>query len=127
MEPPSPARLYATLVGAVLFVAGIVGFFHDLSWLNYLYVASGAAGLLVAGITARPYALCAGALYTGLAVVDFSSRGWPHLAVGLLGLAAFAATPGRFRGSKSTNRAGEEPRKRAQRLKPRAKAAAKRS
>jgi hypothetical protein len=103
MEPASPARLYATLVGAVLFVAGIAGFFADLSWLNYLYVATGALGLLLAGVAARPYALCAGAIYTGLAILDFSSRGWPHLAVGLLGLAAFASAP----------------------LKPRAKAAAK--
>ena len=92
MEPPSPARLYATLVGAVLFVAGLVGFFHDLSWLNYLYVATGAVGLLLSGVAARPYALCAGTIYTGLAIWDFSSRGWPHLAVGLLGLAAFAST-----------------------------------
>ena len=121
MEPPSPARLYATLIGAVLFVAGIVGFFHDLSWLNYLCVASGAVGLLVAGIAPRPYALCAGLVYTGLAILDFSSRGWPHLAVGLLGLAAFAAS----RGSKSTHDVAKEPRKRSQRLKPRAQAAAK--
>ncbi len=125
MQPPSPARLYATLVGALLFVAGILGFFHDLSWLNYLYLASGAVGLLVAGIAPRPYALCAGLVYTALAIADFSSRGWPHLAVGLLGLAAFAATHGQFRGSKSTNRAGKEPRKRSKRLKPRAQAAAK--
>lgn len=93
MEPPSPARLYATLVGAVLFVAGILGFFHDLTWLNYLYLGSGAIGLLVAGVAARPYALCAGLAYTALAIADFSDHGWPHLAVGLLGLAAFAATP----------------------------------
>jgi hypothetical protein len=121
MEPPSPARLYATLVGAVLFVAGIVGFFHDLSWLNYLYVASGAAGLFLAGLAARPYALCAGAIYTGLAIWDFSSRGWPHLAIGLLGLAAFAST----RGSLVTHDAPKEPRDGSKRLKPRAKAAAK--
>jgi hypothetical protein len=123
MEPPSPARLYATLAGAVLFVAGIVGFFHDLSWLNYLYVASGAVGLLLAGVAARPYALCAGAIYTGLAIWEFSDRGWPHLAVGLLCLAAFAAT----RGSNSTHEVGKEPRKRPKRLKPRTKAAAKSS
>jgi hypothetical protein len=121
MEPPSPARLYATLVGAILFVAGILGFFHDLSWLNYLYLASGAVGLLVAAVAARPYALCAGLLYTALAIADFSSSGWPHLAVGLLGLAAFAAS----RGSKSTDEVEKEPRKRARRLKPRAQAAAK--
>lgn len=121
MEPPSPARLYATLIAAILFVAGIVGFFHDLSWLNYLYVASGAVGLLVAGIAPRPYALGAGLIYTGLAIVDFSNRGWPHLAVGLLGLAAFAAS----RGSKATNEVRKEPRKRSKRLKPRTQAAAK--
>jgi hypothetical protein len=121
MEPPSPARLYATLVGAILFVAGILGFFQDLSWLNYLYLASGAVGLLVAAVAARPYALGAGLLYTGLAIVDFSSRGWPHLAVGLLGLAAFAAS----RGAKAPRDARKEPRKRAKRLKPRTQAAAK--
>jgi hypothetical protein len=125
MEPPSPARLYATLVGAVLFVAGLIGFFADLSWLNYLYVASGAIGLLLAGAAARPYALCAGSLYTGLAIWDFSAHGWPQLAVGLLGLAAFAAT----RGSKPTHDVGTEPRNRRKAaralLKPRAKAAAK--
>lgn len=125
MEPPSPARLYATLVGAILFLAGIAGFFHDLSWLNYLYLASGAIGLFLAGFAARPYALCAGAIYTGLAIWEFSDRGWEHLAVGLLGLAAFAATHSQFRGSKSTTRVGKEPRKRSKRLKPRAKAAAK--
>jgi hypothetical protein len=121
MEPPSPARLYATLVGAVLFVAGIVGFFHDLSWLNYLYVASGAVGLLAATVAARPYALCLGLIYTGLAIADFSGRGWPHLAVGLLGLAAFAGS----RGSLSRNDVRKGPRDRPKRLKPRTQAAAK--
>jgi hypothetical protein len=104
MEPPSPARLYATLVGAVLVVLGIAGFFFDLSWLNFLYVASGALGLLVAGRASRPYALGLGLLYTALAIWDFSADGWLHLALGVLGLAA----------------AGTE------RLKPRAQAAAER-
>jgi len=124
MPPPSPARLYASLAGAVLFAAGIAGFFHDLSWLNYLYAASGLAGLLLAAVAPLPYALGAGALFTVLAIVDFASRGWPHLAVGLLGLAAFSAS----RGSKSTHEVGREPRKRGKRpgqLEPRAKAAAK--
>src|SRR4051794_9378633 len=116
MQPPSPARLYATLVGAVLFLAGILGFFEGLSWLNYLYVATGAIGLLAAGAAPRPYALGAGALYTGLAILAFSDRGWAHLAVGLLGLAAFAAT----RGSKPAQGRGKEPRGRSKRLKPRA-------
>jgi hypothetical protein len=122
MEPPSPARLYATLVGAMLVVAGIVGFFFDLSWLNYLYLATGAIGLLAAGVAARPYALCAGALFIGLAIWDFSSRGWPQLIVGLLGLAAFAST----RGSSLTDDAPKEPRNSGKRLEPGAKTAAKR-
>jgi hypothetical protein len=119
MEPPSPARLYATLVGAILFVAGILGFFQDLSWLNYLYVASGAIGLFVAGFAARPYALGAGLLYTGLAIWEFSDRGWAHLAIGLLGLAAFAAT----RRSAATGDVARRPRYRSRRLKARAKPA----
>ena len=91
MEPPSPARLYATLAGAFLFAAGILGFFQDLSWLNYLYVATGLLGLLLAAVAARPYALALGLLYTALAVADFSGGGWLHLTLGLLGLAAVAA------------------------------------
>ena len=92
MEPPSPARLYATLVGATLFVVGLSGFFDDLSWLNFLHVASGALGLLAAGFAARFYALGLGAIYVGLAVFAFDSDGWLHLTVGLLGLAAAATT-----------------------------------
>jgi hypothetical protein len=121
MEPPSPARLYATLVGAILFVAGILGFFQDLSWLNYLYLASGTIGLIVAGFAARTYALGAGAIYTGLAIWEFSDRGWAHLAIGLFGLAAFAAT----RRSAATDGVPKKPRDRSQRLKARAKPAAK--
>jgi len=105
MEPPSPARLYATLAGALLFVAGILGFFGDLSWLNFLYVGTGALGLLLAGPAPRFCALSLGLIYTTLAIWDFSGGdGWLHLALGLLGLAALAGTP---------------------RLEPRAKAAAK--
>jgi membrane protein implicated in regulation of membrane protease activity len=117
MEPPSPARLYAALVGAALFVAGVLGFFQDLSWLNYLHLGSGALALLLAGRAARFCALGLGTLYTGLAIWDFSSAGWPHLALGLLGLAAFAATAGK-KGPKRGR-----PSKRA--LKPRAQAAGK--
>lgn len=94
MEPPSPARLYATLVGAVLLVLGILGFFSDLSWLNFLYAGTGAIGLALAGRASRPYALALGLLYTGLAIADFADRGWLHLAIGVLGLAAFAGTEG---------------------------------
>jgi hypothetical protein len=92
MEPPSPARLYATLTGAFLFVFGLAGFFDDLSWLNYVHVVSGALGLLLAGFAARFYALGLGVIYVGLAVFAFGSDGWLHLTVGLLGLAAAAAS-----------------------------------
>jgi hypothetical protein len=99
MEPASPARLYAAAAGALLFVAGIAGFFDDLSWLNFLHVATGALALLFASAAARPTALTLGLLYTGLAVWGFSGgeawMQWPHLALGLLGLAAFAGSDAR--------------------------------
>jgi hypothetical protein len=121
MEPPSPARLYATLVGGFLVVFGIVGFFSDLSWLNFFYVGSGALGLALAGFASRYYALGFGLIYTALAIWDFSSRGWLHLAIGLLGLAAVAST----RGSLSARTVAKERRDGSEPLKPRAKAAAK--
>jgi hypothetical protein len=108
MEPASPARLYATLVGAVLVVLGIVGFFFDLSWLNFFHIAVGALGLLLAGYAAREYALGLGALLTVLAIWGFAigsgeeilgrlplgnGDDWLHLGLGLLGLAAAAGTP----------------------------------
>jgi hypothetical protein len=110
MEPPSPARLYASLVGALLLVLGVVGFFYDASftslddlqpalgaidvnaWFNLLYVCTGAVGVLVAGVASRRYALATGLLYTLLGIFGLGT-GWLHLAVGLLGLAAVAGTP----------------------------------
>ena len=91
MEPASPARLYATVAGAVLFVAGLLGFFEDLSWLNYLHLGTGALALLLAGRAATLCALALGAVYTALACVTFGEDGWLHLTLGLLGLAAVAA------------------------------------
>jgi hypothetical protein len=97
MAAPSPARLYAALAGAALFAGGIAGFFFDLSWLNFLYFASGALALLLAGAAPRPCALALGLLYTGVAIWGFTGGGedwlqWPQLALGLLGLAAFAGS-----------------------------------
>jgi hypothetical protein len=86
MEPPSPARLYASAVGALLVLLGVVGFFygssfgspgtvdHTLSvlrtngWENLLWIAVGAFGLLLAGAFSRAYALAAGLLLTVLGV-----------------------------------------------------------
>jgi Domain of unknown function (DUF4383) len=115
MEPPSPARLYAAVAGALLVCLGIVGFFYDASftslddlqralgavdvnaWFNLLYVFTGAVGVLVAGTASRPYALAMGLLYTVLAIFGLGTE-WLHLAIGLLGLAAVAGTPTQKRG-----------------------------
>jgi hypothetical protein len=135
MEAPSPARLYAAVVGALLVVLGLLGFFYDASfgdldryeealgtlevngWLNLLYVFTGALGLLAAGIAARGYALAVGLLYTLLAIIDWGT-GALHLAIGLLGLAAVAGTPRAKRGSKVAQKTTEEPRKSKSRAKP---------
>ena len=93
MDASSPARLYATLVGAVLVVAGIIGFFYEASfatgneivaddvfglfavngWHNLVHILLGLLGLAMAGSNsaARTYALGAGALYIVLAIWGF--------------------------------------------------------
>jgi hypothetical protein len=91
-EATSPARLYAGLIGGVLFVAGIIGFFYSSSfgspgsvdevfgvlgvngWHNLIHLASGALGLMafVAGPRAsRTYALAFGAIYVVVAAWGF--------------------------------------------------------
>jgi hypothetical protein len=89
MEGASPARLYATLVGGVLVVAGIIGFFYSASfgspgdvddvfgilavnaWHNIVHILTGAIGLLVAGYAARQYALWLGIVYIVIAIWGF--------------------------------------------------------
>jgi hypothetical protein len=89
MESASPARLYATLVGGVLVIAGIIGFFYSASfggpgdvddvfgilavnaWHNIVHILTGAIGLLVAGYAARQYALWLGIVYIVIAVWGF--------------------------------------------------------
>ena len=110
MEVPSPARLYAAAVGAMLVVLGILGFFYDASfggldqyeeafaglqvngWLNLFFIATGSLGVLFAGVSSRTYALTVGLLYTLLAIVGWGSGGL-FVAVGVLGLAAALGTP----------------------------------
>jgi hypothetical protein len=110
MEPASPARLYATVVGALLVVLGLVGFFYSASfgglgqyeealgalqvnaWLNLFYIAVGGIGILVAGVSSRTYSLTVGVLFIVLAIVGWGT-GVLHLALGLLGLAAARGTP----------------------------------
>jgi len=89
MEGASPARLYATLVGGVLVIAGIIGFFYSSSfgspgnvddvfgilavnaWHNIVHILTGALGLLLAGYAAREYALGLGIVYLVVAVWGF--------------------------------------------------------
>ena len=89
MADASPAKLYATVVGGVLVVAGIIGFFYSASfgspgkvddvfgilsvnaWHNIVHILTGAIGLLVAGYAAREYALGLGAVYLVIAVWGF--------------------------------------------------------
>jgi hypothetical protein len=91
MEESSPARLYCLLVGGVLVIAGIIGFFYEASfasgdsiktedvfgilsvngWHNLVHIAIGALLLVAAGSAARPAALFVGVLYIVLCVLGF--------------------------------------------------------
>jgi hypothetical protein len=88
-----PARLYALIFGAVLFIAGIIGFFYsgnfdtgdavprdavlgilDVNgWHNIVHLATGALGLAAFAFpyAARAYALGLGAVYIVVAVWGF--------------------------------------------------------
>jgi uncharacterized membrane protein len=86
MEPPSPVRLFATLVGAGLVIYGVAGFFFNASfarpddlrealgllsvngWASCFHVLTGAIGLLVAGFASRRYAIGLTAAYAAVAV-----------------------------------------------------------
>jgi hypothetical protein len=91
MEEASPARLYCLLVGAVLVIAGIIGFFYEASfatgdsirtddvfgvlsvngWHNLVHIAVGALLLIGAGSAARGTALFVGVLYLVLCILGF--------------------------------------------------------
>src|SRR3954447_20991205 len=91
MEESSPARLYCLLVGGVLVIAGIIGFFYEASfasadsirtddvfgilsvngWHNVVHIAIGALLLVCAGSAARGAALFVGVLYIALCVLGF--------------------------------------------------------
>jgi hypothetical protein len=95
MTESSPARLYCLLVGAVLVVAGIIGFFYEASfdtgdslrsdkvfdilavngWHNVVHIGIGALLLLAAGAAARPAAFFAGVLYIALCILGFIATG----------------------------------------------------
>lgn len=92
MEGSSPARLYALLVGSVLTIAGIIGFFYDSSfdtgaslttddvfgvlavngWHNVVHIVTGLLGLAAVGYAARTYALVLGLVYVVVAIWGFA-------------------------------------------------------
>jgi Domain of unknown function (DUF4383) len=95
MDSASPARLYCTLVGGVLVIAGIIGFFYTAGfdtgtdgvaadtdkvfgilavngWHNVVHILLGLLGLLAAGYAAREYALGIGLVYIVLAIWGFA-------------------------------------------------------
>jgi hypothetical protein len=88
----TPASLYAGLIGAVLLVAGILGFFYSSAfgspgevdavlgildvngWHNLVHIASGVLGLLAFAsgpAASRSYALIFGAVYIVVAIWGF--------------------------------------------------------
>ena len=94
MSTSSPAQLYCTLVGAVLVIAGIIGFFYSASfdtgtssvladtddvfgilgvngWHNVVHILIGLLLLACAGTAARSAALGVGLLYLVLAIWGF--------------------------------------------------------
>lgn len=138
MEPVSPARFYATAVGALLVILGIVGFFYGSSfgspgtldhtlgalrtnaWLNLLWATLGALGLLLAGAYSRAYALTTGLILTALgiwglaldpnaAILSFIPASGANEAVNLtLGLLGLLAALGTPRRLGSAGRAAPE-------------------
>jgi hypothetical protein len=94
MTNSSPAQLYCTLVGGVLVIVGIIGFFYSSGfdtgvsgvasdtddalgvlavngWHNVIHIALGLLGLACARSLARSYALGVGLLYLVLAIWGF--------------------------------------------------------
>jgi hypothetical protein len=88
----SPAQLYALIFGAVLTIAGIIGFFYNSAftsnkavrdavlgildvngWHNLVHILSGVLGLMVASsyASSRAYALVLGVVYIFVAVWGF--------------------------------------------------------
>jgi hypothetical protein len=91
MTTYTPARLYATVVGAVLVIAGILGFFYNAKfssdpavrddvlgilsvngWHNVVHLVTGLLGLLLARSAAREYSLGLGVVYLVVAIWGFA-------------------------------------------------------
>ena len=94
MDAASPARLYCTLVGGVLVIAGIIGFFYEASfatgddvvaddvfgilavngWHNLVHIALGLLGLAWRPATRRAPTRSASACFTWCSPSGDSSR-----------------------------------------------------
>jgi uncharacterized membrane protein YphA (DoxX/SURF4 family) len=90
MAGRSPAQLYALVFGAVLVIAGIVGFFYSSAfgspgetdavfgilsvngWHNVVHILTGVLGLLAVGYAARTYAIGLGVVYIVVAIWGFA-------------------------------------------------------
>ena len=89
----SPAQLYALVFGALLTIAGIIGFFYNSDftsdkavrdavfgildvngWHNLVHILTGVVGLMAASsyTAARGYALAVGAVYIAVAIWGFA-------------------------------------------------------
>ena len=89
----SPAQVYALLFGAILTIAGIIGFFYNSDftsdksvrdsvfgildvngWHNVVHIATGVLGLAAAGAysSARRYAIGLGVVYIAVAIWGFA-------------------------------------------------------
>jgi Domain of unknown function (DUF4383) len=89
MAGRTPAQIYALVFGAMLTVAGIIGFFYSSSfdspgkvddvfgilsvngWHNVVHIATGVLGLLAFGYAARLYAGVLGVVYVAIAIWGF--------------------------------------------------------
>jgi hypothetical protein len=91
LDRRSPAQVYALVLGVVLTVAGIIGFFYSADfgspgdvdallgildvngWHNVVHIATGLLGLAVVGsyVFSRSYALGLGAVYVAVAIWGF--------------------------------------------------------
>src|SRR3954468_22434271 len=92
MAEKSPAQIYALVFGAVLLIAGIIGFFYSAAfgspgkvdgvlgildvngWHNVVHILSGAAGLALMGTAAgaRAYAIGLALVYAVVAIWGFA-------------------------------------------------------
>jgi hypothetical protein len=95
MDMSSPARLYCLLVGGVLVLVGVLGFFYEASfdagdkvqadkvfgafavngWHNLVHLAIGVVLLAAANRAPRSTAMGVGVLYLALAVLGFIATG----------------------------------------------------